>query len=213
MLRFENTELFIVIIFSRFLELAGIVISIFLILKGYRVRYVVAIAGIVALSLSVSLLGLLFKEYFYYIAGFNTLLTAILLIGLVLYVIKNPEKTKDFTPPKNARCPVCDVLILKEEGLCSVKIDDYTYFLDSCDHLVKFLKNVDFLMEKGAIYGGELKEVYVKTEDTKRWKKAESVKVIEENGVFRAYENPPEGAKTLDLKELLNRAKDLLRRG
>ncbi|NPB07637.1 MAG: hypothetical protein GXN96_01760 [Aquificae bacterium] len=213
MLRFENTELFVVIVFSRFLELAGIVISIFLILKGYRLRYVIATAGIVALSLSVSLTGLLFKEYFYYIAGANAVLTASLLAGLLLYVVRNPEKTRDFTPPKNARCPVCDVLILKEEGLCSVKIDDYTYYLDSCDHLVKFLKNVDFLMEKGVIYGGELKEVYIKAEDTGRWKKPESVKVVEENGTYRAYENPPEGAKVLDLKELLGRAEDLLRRG
>lgn len=68
------------------------------------------------------------------------------------------------------------------------------------------------LLEKGSVYSGELKEVFVKTCDTGRWKKLENVWIVQEGEEYRAYENPPEGSKIVNLKEVLDKAKDLLRR-
>ncbi|WP_461830246.1 hypothetical protein [Aquifex sp.] len=212
MLRFESYELAIVFIATRFLELVGIILSIILIFKGYKLRYVLATAGIVILSILITVLALAFREYFLQIAIADFVITAILLTALFVYVFKNPEKTRDFSPNYKVRCPFCGVLILKEDELCTLKIGDYNYYFESCDHLVKLLKDIDYFLEKGSIYSGELKEAFVKTCDTGRWKKLENAKIVQEGREYKAYENPPEGSKIVNLKEILDKAKDILRR-
>ena len=212
MLRFENYELAVVFIATRFLELVGIILSIILIFKGYKLRYVLATAGIVILSILITVLALAFREYFLPIALADFAITAVLLIGLFTYVIKNPEKTRDFSPNYKVRCPFCGVLILKEDELCTLKIGDYSYYFESCDHLVKLLKDIEYFLEKGSVYSGELKEAYVKTCDTGKWKKLENVKIVQEGREYKAYENPPQGSKIVNLKEILDKAKDILRR-
>ena len=212
MLRFENYELAVVFIATRFLELLGIILSIILVFKGYKIRYVLATAGIIGLSILITALGLAFKGYFLPIALANFGITAILLVALFTYVFKNPEKTRDFSPSYRVRCPFCGVLILKEDQLCALKIGDYTYYFDSCDHLIKLLENIEYFLEKSSVYPGELKEVFVKTCDTGRWKKLENVKIVQEGEEYKAYENPPQGSKIVNLKEVLDKAKDLLGR-
>ncbi len=205
-----NIALGAVIALTRFLELIGIVLTIFLILKGYKLRYAIYVGIVVIVSLIISFLGLINREYFIQITLADITFTTLALAGIVYYVLKNPEKTKDFTPPKEVRCPVCNVLILNEDELCTVKIGDYTYYLDSCDHLVKLFENAEFLLKKESIYKGELKEAFVKTVDTKRWKKLDEVKIVKENGKYKAYENPPNSSKVLNIKELIDKAKNVL---
>ncbi len=206
-------ETTILIVLSRVVEFFGIITTIFLMFKGYKLRYVYMVGGVVALSLVVSVTGLLARDYFEYIALADLLVTAGVLGGVILYVSRNPEKAKDFTPPEKCRCPVCNVLIVKEDELCTMKIGNYTYFFDSCDHMVKLMKEIDFFKENKSIPRGEVKELYVKAKDTGRWRKLENVRVVEEEGVYRAYEHPPEGRETLNLKELLDEFKDSLRGG
>ncbi|GAB6066501.1 hypothetical protein JCM9492_15960 [Aquifex pyrophilus] len=210
MIRFENYEVAVVIVMTRFLEAIAIVLAIYLALKKYKLRYVIAPAGIVFLSVLTNLIGLIYREYFPVIASVNFLITALLLSLLVFYVVKNPEKTRDFTPPKETRCPVCNVLILREDELCTAKIGDYTYFFDTCHHLVQLLREPEYFLEKGSVFKGDIKEIFVKTKDTKRWKKLDNVKLVEENGKVVPYENPPQNAKVLDPKELLRGAQNVL---
>ena len=213
MIRFEDYEVAVVIIMTRFLEAVAIVLAIYLALKKYKLRYVIAPAGIVFLSVITNLLGLIYRDYFPVIASVNFLTTAILLFLLVYYVVKNPEKTRDFTPSKDTRCPVCNVLILREDELCTAKIGDYTYFFDNCHHLVQLLQEPQYFLERGSVFKGDIKEIFVKTKDTKRWKKFNDVKLVEENGRVVPYENPPKGAKVLDPEELLSNAQNILGRG
>ena len=205
-----NIALGAVVALTRILELIGIVITIFLIFKGYKLRYAIYVGIVVIVSLIISFLGLINRQYFIQITLADIAFTTLALAGIVYYVIKNPEKTRDFTPSGEVRCPVCNVLILKEDELCTVKIGDYTYFLDSCDHLVKLFENAEFLLKRKSIYKGEIKEAFVKTVDTKRWKKLDDVKIVEEDGKYKAYENPPASAKVLNVKELINKAKNVL---
>ncbi len=203
-------ETTILIILSRVVEFLGIITTIFLMFKGYKLKYVYIVGGVVVLSLITSLSGLLVREYFEYIALADLILTATVLGGVVLYVSKNPEKAKDFTPPENCRCPVCDVYIIKEDELCTMKIGNYTYFFDSCDHLVKLMKEIDFFLERKDLPRGEVKDIYVKTKDTGRWKKLENASIVEEEGIYRAYEKPPEGSKVVSLKETLEHFKNII---
>lgn len=196
-------ETTILIVLSRVVEFLGIITTIFLMFKGYKLRYVYIVGGVVVLSLILSLSGLLAREYFEYIALGDLLLTASVLGGVILYVSRNPEKTKDFTPPENCRCPVCKVQIIREDELCTMKIGGYTYYFDSCDHLIKLMKEADFFLNRNDLPKGEVKDVYVKAKDTGNWKRIEDVHIVEEEGVYRAYEKPQDGKKSIDLKELL----------
>ena len=137
-LMFKETTILIVL--SRVVEFLGIITTIFLMFKGYKLRYVYIVGSVVVLSLIFSLSGLLAREYFEYIALGDLLLTASVLGGVIFYVSRNPEKTKDFTPPENCRCPVCKVQIIKEDEICTMKIGGYTYYFDSCDHMIKLMK-------------------------------------------------------------------------
>jgi len=206
-------ETTILIVLSRVVEFLGIITTIFLMFKGYKLRYVYMVGGVVALSLIVSVMGLLVREYFEYIALADLLMTAGVLGGVIFYVSRNPEKAKDFTPPEKCRCPVCNVLIVKEDELCTMKIGNYIYYFDSCDHMIKLIKEIDFFAENRSIPRGEVRDLYVRAKDTGRWKKLENVKVVEEEGVYRAYESPPEGKEALELKEFLDKFKDRLRGG
>jgi len=206
-------ETTVLLVLSRLVEFLGIITTIFLMFKGYKLRYVYIVGGVVVLSLVLSLLGLMVKDYLEYIALGDLILTASVLGGVVFYVSRNPEKTKDFTPPERCRCPFCNVQIIKEEELCTMKIGGYTYYFDSCDHLVKLMKEIDFFLTKNDLPRGEVKEIYVKTKDTNRWKRIENAYVVEEEGVYRAYERPGEGKKVLDLKELLENFQNKLRGG
>ncbi|WP_457600678.1 hypothetical protein [Hydrogenivirga sp.] len=206
-------ETTILIVLSRVVEFLGIVTTIFLMFRGYKLKYVYMVGGIVVLSLISSVAGLLAREYFEYIAIADLLLTAVVLGGVILYVSLNPEKAKDFTPPEKCRCPVCNVLILNEDELCTMKIGNYTYYFDSCDHMVKLMKEIDFFLERNNLPSGNVRDIYVRTKDTKRWKRLENVSVVEEEGVYRAYERPPEGKETLNLKEVLDKFKDRIGRG
>ena len=212
MLRFESYELAFVFIATRFLELIGIILSIVLIFRGYKLRYVIVTAGILILSILITVLALAFREYFFEIALANLGITALLLMGLFFYVFKNPEKTRDFSPNYRVRCPFCGVIISRDDELCTLKIGDYSYYFESCDHLVKLLKEPEYFLERGVIYGGEVKEAFVKTCDTGKWKNLEKVKVVRKGNEYKAYEHPPEGAKLVNLKEILDKAKDILRR-
>ncbi|NPA32597.1 MAG: hypothetical protein GXO04_03120 [Aquificae bacterium] len=210
MLRFEDYELALVIVLTRFLEALAIVLSIFLAMKGYKLRYVVLTVLLVALSVGVSVGALAFREHFALIVSANLLLTFTLLSLLILYVVKNPERTKSFSPPPGARCPVCNVLILRDDDICTAKIGDYTYFFDSCDHLVQLLKDPKFFLERKSVYPGKLKEVYVKTKDTKRWKDIKNVKLVERDGKLFAYEKAHSSAESVSTEELLKRAQNVL---
>jgi len=203
MLRFEDWELAAVIILTRFMEAIAIVVSIYLAFNGYKLRYVLATAGVFLISITLNLTGLIFRPHFIYFSLASILLSATILIALILYVVKNPEKTRSFSLPENARCPVCNVLILKEDELCTAKIGNYTYYFDNCHHLVQLLKEPEFFIERGSIFKGEIKEIFVKTKDTKRWKKFNEVKLVEENGRLVAYENPPKEKKVLSPEEIL----------
>ncbi len=203
-------ETTILIILSRVVEFLGIITTMYLMFKGYKLRYVFMVGSIVVISLVISLSGLLVREYFEYVALADLILTALALLGVVLYVSRYPEKTKDFTPPENTRCPVCGVMIIKEDELCTMKVGGYTYFFDSCDHLIKLMKEVDFFMERNDLPAGEVRDIFVKTIDTGRWKKLEDARIVEEEGVYRAYEVPPKNGKEVPLKELLKGFKDRL---
>ncbi|RLJ70612.1 hypothetical protein BCF55_0889 [Hydrogenivirga caldilitoris] len=205
-------ETTILIVLSRVVEFLGIITTIFLMFRGYKLKYVYLVGGVVVLSLISSTAGLLAREYFEYIALADLLLTAGVLGGVVLYVSKNPEKARDFTPPEKCRCPVCKAIIIKEDELCTMKIGSYTYYFDSCDHLIKLMKEIDFFLERESLPFGEVKELYVKAKDTKRWKKLEDVNVVEEGGVFYAYEKVPKGKEAIALKELFNNFKEKLSR-
>lgn len=166
---------------SRIAEFAGIIITIFLLFKGYKAKYAYIVGVIVLLSIIISLSSLYFKEYFLQLAIGDIVLTLLLLIGVTVYVVKNPEKTRDFTPPDDARCLYCNAYITNEEGLCMMRIDNRTFYFDSFDHLIKLMKESDFFLEKGELTRGKVHEVFVKTKDTGRWKRFEDV-VPEKNG-------------------------------
>ncbi len=200
----------LLMLITRILEFLGIITTIFLMFKGYKLRYVYIVGGVVVLSILISILGLFFKDYFVYLAVGDLVVTAFVLGGVILYVTLNPEKAKDFTPSDNIRCPVCNVYIINEDGLCTMRIGNYTYYFDSCDHMIKMMKEIDFLLSRRNFPKGEVKDMYVKTKDTGRWKKLEDVYIVEDKGVFYAYEKPPENGNTLDLKEVLDHFKNRL---
>ncbi len=202
----------VLIVLSRVVEFMGIVTTIFLMFKGYKLKYVYLVGGVVVLSLVSSLLGLLARDYFEYIALADLLLTASVLGGVVLYVSRNPEKTKDFTPPDSCRCPVCKVQIIKEEELCTMRIGGYTYYFDTCDHLIKLIQKVDFFLSRNELPRGEVRDIYVKARDTGRWRSIEKVHIVEEDGVYRAYEKPKDGGRVLNLKEIFDEFKEKLGR-
>jgi len=208
----SDLEGIVLIATSRILEFIGIITTIFLMFRGYKIRYVFMVGGIVLFSIVISLTGLLYREYVHYIALADILITSSVLGGIVFHVVRNPEETRDFTPPDNIRCPVCRVFIIKEDELCTMRIGHHTYYFDSFDHLVKMMKEIDFFLERNSIPRGDVHDVFVKTKDTGRWKKIEDVHALEENGVLSAFENPPEGKAGINLKELLKTFKDKLRR-
>lgn len=206
-------ETTILIVLSRVIEFLGITAVMFLMFKGYKLKYVYIVGGVVLLSISVSLLGLFAREYFEYMALGDLLLTSAILGGLVYYVSRYPEKTKDFTPPDTCRCPVCGVQIIREDELCTMKIGNFTYYFDTCDHFVKLLQEVDFFLGRNALPRGKVKEVYVRAKDTGNWRRADRVYVVEEDGVYVAYEKLPKGKEPLDLEKLLSTFEDKLGRG
>jgi len=169
---------------------------------------VLIVGGVVVLSIISSLIGFFFRSYLPHIALADLIITALVLLGVILYVSRNPEKAKDFTPPESARCPVCNVQIIKEDELCTMKIGSYTYYFDSCDHLVKLMKEIEFFLERKNIPRGEVRDLYVKTKDTGKWRKLENAFIVEEEGVYAAYEKPQKDKKILDLKEILENFKD-----
>jgi len=203
MLRFEDWELAVVIILTRFMEAIAIIVSIYLAFNGYKLRYVLATAGVFLMSVALNLTGLIFRPYFIYFAVTSIILSALILIGLITYVRKNPERARSFSLPENVRCPVCNVLILREDELCTAKIGNYTYYFDTCHHLVQLLKEPDYFVERGSIFKGELKEIFVRTKDTGKWKKFTEVKLVEEDGRLVAYENPPPNAKVIEPQDIL----------
>ncbi len=185
---------------SRIAEFAGIIITIFLLFRGYKAKYAYIVGVIVLLSIVTSLFSLYFKEYFLQLAIGDILVTLVLLIGVTIYVVRNPEKTRDFTPPDDARCLYCNAYITREEGLCLMKINNRTYYFDSFDHLVKLMKESDYFLEKGDLPRGKIHEIFVKTNDTGNWKRFENV-IPERNGdELVALER---GKRRSDLKELL----------
>ncbi len=193
----------VLVVTSRVVEFIGIIMTFYLFFKGYKAKYVFIVGGIVLVSITSSLVSVFFRDYFYQIAIGDLVITCLLLLGVLIYVIRNPEKTKDFTPPEEARCPFCNALIVSEEGLCTMKVGNHTLYFDSCDHLIRFLKEVDFLMEAGKVPKGEVSDVFLKTADTGSWRSASRVQVVEREGSYVAYERPPEGGKVLDLEGLL----------
>ncbi len=202
-------DVMLLITTSRVLEFAGILLLIVFVFNKVKTKYIFINAGIVLSSIMISLSGFLFKEYFYYIAVGDFLLTLVLLLGLTVYVFTHPEKTKEFVPPEDSRCPVCNVLITNDEQICTLRVGNYTYFFDSCDHLIKLFKDLDFFIEKGSILKGKFKDIYVKTKDTDRWKKLENAKIVLEGDTYYAYENPPADKELLNTKELMDKVNQL----
>ncbi|MDQ7082855.1 MAG: hypothetical protein Q9N34_07855 [Aquificota bacterium] len=80
---------------------------------------------------------------------------------------------------------------------------NHTLYFDSCDHLIRFLQEVDFLLKAGKVPKGKVSDVFLKTADTGSWRSASRVRVVERDGGYTAYEKPPEGGKVLDLEGLL----------
>ena len=202
------TETTILIVLSRVLEFLGIITTFFLMFRGYKIKYVLMVGGVVVFSIAVSVSGLLIRDYFLYLVILDLIVTLAVLASVILYVLKNPEKARDFTPPEDARCPFCNVKITSEEEICTMRVGSFTLFFDNCHHLVKAMEEVDFLLENKKIPTGEVKEVFIKAKDTGRWLGVEKVKVVEEEGVYRAYEHTPEGKKPIDLEEILKKFKD-----
>lgn len=166
---------------SRIAEFAGIIMTIFLMFKGYKAKYVYLIGAIVLISITLSLFSLLYREYFLILATGDILLTLTLLLAILVYVIKNPEKTKDFTPPEDARCPYCNAYITSEKEISIMTIANRTLYFDSADHLVRFLREADFFIEKGDLPEGEVGEVFFKIPEKGEWRSAQRVR-IEVNG-------------------------------
>jgi hypothetical protein len=193
----------VLVVTSRIVEFLGIIMTFYLFFKGYKAKYVFVVGGIVLLSITSSLVSLFVRDYFYHIALGDLAVTCLLLFGVLLYVVRNPEKTRDFTPPEDARCPFCNALIVREEGLCTMRVGNHVLFFDSCDHLVRFLKEAEFLLAKGKVPKGKVSDVFLKTADTGVWRTPDKVKVVEREGTYTAYENPPGEGESLDLKGLL----------
>lgn len=202
----------LLVVTSRAVEFIGIVMTFYLFFKGYKAKYVYLVGAVVLLSITSSLTSVFFREYFFEIAIGDLLITCLLLFGILAYVVKNPERTRDFTPPEEARCPFCNALIVKEEELCTMKVGSRTLYFDSCDHFVRFLKEVDFLEKRGSVPKGKVSEVFLRARDTGNWKSISNITVVEEEGVYTAYERPPEGAKVLNLEGILADFKDKVRR-
>ena len=193
---------------SRIAEFAGIIITIFLLFKGYKAKYAYIVGIIVLLSIVTSLFSLYLKEYFLQIAIGDILTTLLLLIGITIYVVKNPEKTMDFTPPDDARCLYCNAFIAREDNLCVLRIGNRTFFFDSFDHLVKLMRESGYFLESGRLPKGEVSEVFVRTSDTGQWKRFEDVSVSTNGDELVALEK---GGGKGKLKELLKDFKNSLR--
>ncbi len=206
----KSWDVMLLILTSRLVEFAGILLIIVFVFNKIKTRYIFINAAIVVGSILISLLGFFFKDYFYYIAVGDFVITLLLLLGLTLYVFLNPEKTKEFVPPEDARCPVCNVLITNEDQICTLRVGNYTYFFDSCDHLIKLFKDLEFFIDKGSVLKGRFKDIYVKTKDTDRWKKLENAKIVLEGDTYYAYEKPPEGKEPLNIKELMSKVDDIV---
>jgi hypothetical protein len=157
--------------------------------KGYKAKYVYLVGGIVLLSITVSLFSLLVREYFLLFALGDILITLALLGGILIYVVRNPEKTKDLTPPEDARCLYCNAYITREEGLCYLKVDSKGIYFDSLDHLKKFMKEVDFFLERKEIPRGRVVEAYAQTSDEGRWKKIENIEDEELKELFNFFKD------------------------
>jgi len=190
---------------SRIAEFAGIIITIFLLFKGYKARYVYLVGIIVLLSIVISLFSLYFKEYFLQLAIGDIVLTLLLLLGISFYVVRNPEKTRDFTPPDDARCLYCNAYITREESLCLLRINNRTFYFDSFDHLVKLMRESDYFLERGDLPRGKVHEIFVKTADTGNWKAFEKVVPSMNGDELVALEK---GSSKEDLKELLESFKN-----
>ncbi len=206
-------ETAVLLFLTRIVEFLGIVTTMFLLFKGYRVRYVLFVGCVVMLSILLSLSSFFFREYVHLIALSDLLVTSLILSGIIFYVSKYPERTRDFTPPEGIRCLMCNVQIIKEDELCVMSIGRHTYFFDSCDHMIKLIKNVDFFLERKKIPRGKVSDVFVRTKDTKRWQKLEKVHIVEEGGIYSAYEKLQENKKGVDLKKLLKDFENKLRFG
>ena len=73
-------------------------------------------------------------------------------------------------------------------------------------------EEVDFFEKRGSVPKGEVSEVFLRARDTGNWKSISNITVVEEEGVYTAYERPPEGAKVLNLEGILADFKDKVRR-
>ncbi len=173
----SGMEGMLLFITSRIAEFVGIILTIFLLFRGYRAKYVYLIGGIIIMSIILSLLSLVFKEYFLPIAIGDIVITLLLLGAILLYVVKNPEKTRDFTPPEDARCFYCNALIQKEDNLCLIRIGGATLYFDSFEHFLKFLREYDYFMREKGLPRGRVEDMFVKTYDTGEWRKVERVSV------------------------------------
>ncbi len=202
-------ETTVLIVLSRILEFFGIIAIMFLMFKGYKLKYVYIVGGVVVLSISLSVAGLLVREYFTLFSLADLFITLSIIGGVILYVIRHPEKTKDFTPPEECRCGFCNAYIVKEDELCTLKVGPYTYFFESCDHMVKFLQEAEFMKERHTFpKGGKVKDAFVKTSDTGNWKKLSDVYIVKEGDTYKAYEKKPQSDQTLNTHDLIKSFED-----
>ncbi len=174
---------------SRIAEFVGIVLTIFLFFKGYKAKYVYLVGVVIVISIILSLLSLVFKKYFLPIALGDILLTFLLLAGILLYVVRNPEKTRDFTPPEDARCFYCNALIQREEGLCLMKIGNSTIYFDSLEHFIKFLQEPEYFLKERNLPRGKVREVFIRNQETGEWKSVDKPVLDREGNPLRNSEN------------------------
>ncbi len=200
----------ILIVSSRFLELVGIIMIIFFAIKRYKARYIYYTTLIIFVSISISAAAIFLKEYFVPLSIASTVISSLLLLGLIIYVIKHREETLDIHPQEGERCPVCTAFVKDTmEGLSTVTVDDVTLFFDSPLHLVRFLEDPIFYIKQRRIPVSKLEfeNLFIKAKDTKRFREPSHLKFVYEGEELEAFENPPKGKESYTFEAILKRIK------
>ncbi len=195
---------------SRAMELLGIVIIIILAMNKIHPKYIYIIAGLIVSSVLFSIVSLFFKGIFYPLSIGFTFLVGLISAGIGIYAYTNKEKTVYLVPEEGERCPVCSKYIRQDlPTLTYLKIDNIELFFDNFDHLIKFLRDLDFYKKmKGLpIRSGKVDEILVRAKDTGNFKYPQNLYVVLEGEEFVAYEKEPKGGEYYTFKEILEGAK------
>jgi len=200
----------ILIVSSRFLELVGIIMIIFFAIKKYKARYIYYTTFIIFVSISISAAAIFLKEYFIPLSIASTVISSLLLLGLIIYVIKHREETLDIQPQEGERCPVCTAFVRDTtEGLSTLTVDDVTLFFDSPLHLLKFMEDPLFYIKQRRlpVTKLEFENIFIKSKDTKKFREPSHLRFVYRGEDIEAFENPPKGEETYTFEDILKRMK------